>query len=242
MSGDVGLDEVGLQPSVDPLVDDAARALPGAAGRQLGQRLGGARELAELGGGVRREPLRQGQPQRLLGQRPVGQQLGQRGVERVAVDLPGGADGLAHLDLAVVHRHGPLAQGERVVAGEQVDRAAHHQQPDQGLVLEPAGDVVRVEVGEPRRQREVRRQVVLGLQPDQVLRHLDGRGVDAFEQVLAVQQGPVQDVFAEPHCTMIVLVSSVGPPPSPPDGSSVIATKVYSPGVRPVTSTSVCQG
>ncbi len=45
------------------------------------------------------------------------------------------------------------------------------------------------------------------------------------------------------YSTTIVRVSMVGPKPSsPPEGSSVIATNVYSPGSSDDTSTSVCQG
>ena len=91
-------------------------------------------------------------------------------------------------------------------------------------------------------QREVRRQRLLRLEPDQVRGHGVLVEVDAFEQVLAPEQGPVQPPRAEPHCTVMVFESSVGPGPSPPDGSSVIATNVYSPGSSPDTSTSVSQG
>ena len=111
-----------------------------------------------------------------------------------------------------------------------MDGAAHGQEPHQRAVLEPGGDVVRVERGQPRGQGEVRRQVLLRLQPDQVPDHLVRRGVGALEQVLAVQQGAVEPARGEPHCaiieTVMVLVSSVGPAPSPSDGSSVIATNV----------------
>ena len=48
----------------------------------------------------------------------------------------------------------------------------------------------------------------------------------ALEEVLPEQEGAVELPCREPHVTVKVLVSSVGPPPSPPDGSSVIATKV----------------
>ncbi len=104
--------------------------------------------------------------------------------------------------------------------------AAQRQQPDQAAVLERAVDVVRVEVGEPRVQREVRRQRLLRLQPDQVVGHRVGRQVDALEQVLATEQRPVELAGGEPHGTVMVLESSVGPAPSPSDGSSVIATNV----------------
>ena len=75
-------------------------------------------------------------------------------------------------------------------------------------------------------EREVRRRGLLALQADQVVRHDFGSQAGALEEVLPEQEGAVELPGREPHVTVKVLVSSVGPPPSPPDGSSVIATKV----------------
>ena len=49
-----------------------------------------------------------------------------------------------------------------------------------------------------------------------------------LQEVLAVQQGAVQPAGADPHGyrTVKTRVSTNGPLPSPPDGSSVCARKV----------------
>ena len=65
------------------------------------------------------------------------------------------------------------------------------------------GDVVGVERREPGGQGEVRRQVLLSLQPDQVPHHLVRRRVGALEQVLPVQQGAVEPTGGEPHAAII---------------------------------------
>jgi hypothetical protein len=98
-----------------------------------------------------------------------------------------------------VDRRGPAAQEQRVVRDEQVHGAAHHQEPHQRAVLQPGRDGVRVEVLDPGGQGEVRRQVLLGLEPDEVPDHLvRGRG-GARQQVLAVQERAVQAPAAEDH-------------------------------------------
>ena len=53
-------------------------------------------------------------------------------------------------------------------------------------------------------------------------------GVEAVrrQQVLPGEQRPVESSPGQPHPTMMLLVSSMGPGPSPPVGSSVLATKV----------------
>ena len=59
--------------------------------------------------------------------------------------------------------------------------------------------------------------------------HLLRRHRDPLEEVLAEEQGAVEALPGQTHraySTTIVLVSSVGPGPSPPDGSSVMATNV----------------
>ena len=56
---------------------------------------------------------------------------------------------------------------------------------------------------EPGGQGEVRRQVLLRLQPDQVPHQLVRRRVGALEQVLAVQQGAVEPARREPHAAII---------------------------------------
>ena len=53
-----------------------------------------------------------------------------------------------------------------------------------------------------------------------------GRVLAPFEQVLATQQRAVEPLPRQPHETVIAFESSVGPAPSPSDGSSVSATNV----------------
>ena len=52
---------------------------------------------------------------------------------------------------------------------------------------------------EARRQREVRREVLLRLQPDQVPDHLGHGGGRALQQVLAGEQGPVEVARGQLH-------------------------------------------
>ena len=165
---DVRLGQRAAQPAVDVLVDDPAAALPRAARRDLDERGHRPGELPELGGGVVGEAL--GQRQRRSPSAAAVRRPGARTAptEGVAVHVAGAADALADPDLPLVDGRGPLPQHQRVVGGEQVDGAAHHQEPDQRAVLEAARDGVRVEVLEPRGQGQVRRQVLLRLEPDQV--------------------------------------------------------------------------
>ena len=83
----VGLGERAAEPAVDVLVDHAARLLPGAARRQLGERLVDPGQLAERVGRDVGEPGGQRLAERLHRQRPVGEGLGDRGVHLVGVEV-----------------------------------------------------------------------------------------------------------------------------------------------------------
>ena len=50
--------------------------------------------------------------------------------------------------------------------------------------------------------------------------------IQALSDVLATQQRAVEPLPRQPHLIVMLFVSTVGPPPSPSDGSSVIATNV----------------
>ena len=127
----VGLDQRPAEPPVDVLVDHATAALPGAARRALHQRRGRPGQLPELGGRYAGEQFAQRRTEGLLRLRAVGEELRERGEEGLPVHLPGGADALADLDLALVHRGGPLPQHQRVVRHQQVHGAAQRQEPHQ---------------------------------------------------------------------------------------------------------------
>jgi hypothetical protein len=146
-----------------------------------------------------REVRRQRQAELLHRQRTCLEGGGHGGAELPAVEVQRRADRLADLALPLLDRAGEGAQHQGVVGGEQVDRAAHRHQPDQRPVLEPGRDVVRVEALDPRREGEVRRQVLLGLEPDEVTDC--GRHVvhDPLQQVLAGQQGAVEVAGGELH-------------------------------------------
>ena len=104
------------------------------------------------------------------------------------------------LALAVLARAGSTAaaiSASSAVSRWMVPRIVT--QPDQRPVLEPAGHGVRVEVVEPRGEREVRREVLLRLQPDEVADHLVRARRACGEQVLAVQQGPVELAAGQAH-------------------------------------------
>ena len=70
--------------------------------------------------------------------------------------------------------------------GSAMERHPYHLAPGQQLV-----ELRRIEVGDPRFEREERRLRVLRLQTHATIDHFDGVVVDAVDPVLAMQQGPV---------------------------------------------------
>ena len=95
-------------------------------------------------------------------------------------------------ELRVEHRLHQRPQEQRVVGGHEVDRAAHHHDPDQRTVLEQHADGHGIEVGESRPEGEVRIERVLRLEPDEVTHRLErGRG-RPFEEQLPGERGSIQ--------------------------------------------------
>ena len=80
---------------------------------------------------------------------------------------------------------------------DQVDGAAHHDDANEPAVLEHRAHLVRVQALEPRPQREVGVERVLGLQADEVLDGHVRRHVRALQQQLASERGAVQRSIGE---------------------------------------------
>jgi hypothetical protein len=137
-------------------------------------------------------------------QRPLGQQPTARGHQVVGRDVAGGPAHLAAVALPVEGRLHPRSQREGVVGGEHVDGAAQGEEPHRLPSGERAGQLLGVEAVEAGREGEVRRQVLLRLQADEVLDHLQRRDRRAREQVLAQQQRPVEVPAAQHPSTLEV--------------------------------------
>jgi hypothetical protein len=93
-------------------------------------------------------------------------------------------------------RHDGLADERphrtEVARGGQVDGRAQQRAPDHRVPLDQAGQLVRVEPLEPRPQRDVGVVLLLRLERDQVLDHVDRGPPLAAEQELPLEQRPVQ--------------------------------------------------
>ena len=131
-------------------------------------------------------------PPELAGrERFSGEQLTHRGGEL-------GGVGVAHAPaedavvLALDHDLDQRTQQQRVANGHQMDRASHQRQPHRLALGEHPSQLVRVEALEPRPEAVVRRHRGLGLQPEEVLELLGNRRVHAAQQVLALEQRPVE--------------------------------------------------
>ena len=95
-------------------------------------------------------------------------------------------------ELRVEHRLHQRPQEQGVVGGHEVDRAAHHHDPDQRTVREQHAHGHGIEVGESRPEGEVRIERVLRLEPDEVKHRLErGRG-RPFEEQLPGERGSIQ--------------------------------------------------
>ena len=132
------------------------------------------------------------------GVRPVGEQ-GASGVEhgrevdmpqrRRVVPVPG--------ELGREHRLHQRPEHERISGGDEVDRAAHHDDADDLAVGEQSGQRLGVEPGEPGPEGQIRVRRLLGLQADEVFDGGEDRPVRPLEQQLAGERRPVQRAQTE---------------------------------------------
>ena len=89
-----------------------------------------------------------------------------------------------------------------VARADQVDGRALQRDPDRGPARHRRGQLLRVEADDPVPERDVRVGRLLGLQPDQVLDHLQRRAVDPVEEELPAQQGTVQGTVRDHDPTL----------------------------------------
>ena len=113
--------------------------------------------------------------------------------------------------LGVEHGLGERAQLQGVVGSHQVDRPPHHDDADEPALLEQLADGGGVEPVEPRPQREVGIERVLGLHPDQVRDRVERRKRRPLQQELAGQRRPVEGTAIEDERRHARHHATVGP-------------------------------
>jgi hypothetical protein len=90
---------------------------------------------------------------------------------------------------------------DRIGGGDQVDRRAQHgRRSDCGAALQQMDQLLGVEVGQARPQRDVRIGRLLCLHADQVLHHPLGWQLYPLQQHLPRQERPIQCPLAEDGC------------------------------------------
>jgi hypothetical protein len=94
--------------------------------------------------------------------------------------------------LGVEHGLRERPEQEAVVRRDEVDRPAHHDDPDDGPLDEQVGELLGPEVRQSRPEARVRVERDLRLHSHEVLDHPEGRHVRALEEVLAREGRPVE--------------------------------------------------
>ena len=188
---------VGGERRVEPCLGGGDRHLaapaPQPAWRYLDEREQAPAGVGERGGVEVGEVLRQRAAQLGAGVRLLGEH-GPAGVEhrrevdsperRPEVPVPG--------ELGVEHGLHQRSQDERVGGGDEVDRAAHHDDADDLAVGEQPGELLGVEAGEPGPEREIWVRRLLRLQADEMCDGVEDRPVRPLEQQLTGERRPVQ--------------------------------------------------